>query len=504
MGRSRSVGPVRRALRVLPVLGLVASALAGTTSPARAATAAVAIRDNFFSPREVRIDPGDRVVWTNETTNDHTVTSDERLFDSRRLEPGETFARTFRKEGYYFYHCKLHGAKDRVGMWGVVIVGDPPVPPELRKRGNVRPKMVVPRDFPTIQAAVDRASPRTRILIRPGVYREDVVVTTRGLILQGVDRFRTVIHGGDKKYNGILVDGANNVTVRNLTVRNYLTNGIFFNNVTGYTVNRVDAIKGRTYGIYAFDSYDGVIKNSFAWGSGDGGIYVGQCFGCGAVIENVTSQYSYLGYSGTNATGVTIRDSVFKHNGAGIVPNTLPTEDLGPGRGTFIYNNLVVKNNYETVPAAGFSEDAGIPFGTGVWLAGVSNNVVRDNDIRNHKRYGVLVSQSLDESLPMNNTVVGNRVRNSDSDGNGYGYDLAWDGTGANNCFTRNKVRGPTGPPRIQLLFACANRPFVGAPFPPVQADLAVSLTAVATRPQKEPPEPNRPRCQRGRAGCSR
>ena len=39
-----------------------------------------------------------------------------------------------------------------------------------------------------------------------------------------------------------------------------------------------------------------------------------------------------------------------------------------------IYNNVVKNNNYKTVPAAGISDTVGIPFGTGVWLAGVMNN----------------------------------------------------------------------------------------------------------------------------------
>jgi len=484
---------------------LVAATLVALPPEASAATQNVTIRDNTFNPEEIRIDPGDSVLWTyTNGRNTHRVQSDERGgYDSGDMRPGDTYEKRFTEEGYYPYFCRYHGGRNGAGMAGLVIVGDPP-PPDNDTTRDPRRKLVVPRDFKTIQGAVDRAKPRTTIVVRPGTYREAVVVQTDNITIRGVDRFRTILNGGDNKGTGITFDGVRKAKVANLTVRNYVGNGIYFNNVNGYTATRVDSIKNRTYGIYAFDSYDGVIKRSFGWGSGDSAFYVGQCLGCSALLENLTSRYNYLGYSGTNATGVIIRDSLFKNNGAGVVPNTLPTEELGPNRGTIVVDNRIVNNNYSTVPAAGFSETVGIPFGTGIWFPGVENNVARRNVIRKHNSYGVLVSQSLDESLPMNNTVVSNTIRNSDSDGDGYGYDLAWDGTGANNCFSNNDIEGATGPPMIQDLYACANRPFTGTPFPPVQAHLAASVTNVETREQEEPPEPNRPRCQRGAPGCSR
>jgi hypothetical protein len=269
--------------------------------------------------------------------------------------------------------------------------------------------------------------------------------------------------------------------------------------MVGYKATKIDSIKNRTYGIYAFNSYDGVIKKSFGYGSGDSAFYIGQCMGCGGLISNVYSAKNYLGYSGTNATGVVIRRSRFQNNGAGVVPNTLPTEELGPNRGTLVVGNVIKNNNYTKVPARGFSETVGIPFGTGVWTPGVQNNVIKANVIRNHDRYGVLVTQSIHgEPLPFNNRVRRNFIRNSGM------YDLAWDGTGADNCFLNNDFTGETGPPEIETLYSCHNRPFVGAPYAPVQSDVGASLTNSQTREQEEPPEPKRPRCQRGAPGCNR
>ncbi|HVF52960.1 MAG TPA: plastocyanin/azurin family copper-binding protein [Actinomycetota bacterium] len=498
MGMTTVNSPRRaRAARIgLLLVVLVATLLVPGTS--NALPAQVSANDNTFNPKEVRIDPGDTVTWSNQGAQVHSVSADNGTFKSDNLEPGDTYTQRFAEEGYYFYFCKFHGAKNRVGMAGWVVVGNPPEPPELEFKKDLRPTLVVPGDFPTIQEAVDAASPGSSIVIKPGIYYEAVVVQTDDLVIRGVDRFRTVLHGRDEMNNGITVDSADNVTVRNLTARNYLSNGVYFNNSTNYTVNRVDALYGRTYGIYAFNSYKGVIRNSFGHGSGDGAFYIGQCLGCSALIENVVGQYSLLGYSGTNATGVVIRNSVWRNNGVGLAPNTLYSETLSPNRGTEIINNKIINNNYSGVPAAGFSE-TGYVHGTGIWLAGTVNNIAKNNIIRNHDYFGVLVSEFLGaDATPFNNEVRGNFIRGSGR------YDLAYDGTGADNCFSGNDIDGATSAPMIQTIYDCARRPMVGIPWAPTLATMGEQFASDLDREQSEPPEPDRPDCQRGRPGCKR
>jgi plastocyanin len=132
------------------VFGLALGALVALAFAAHAGTEHVGARENDFLPQEIRIDPGDKVVWKNVGFREHTVTANDRSYDSGRMDPSDEFARTYRKEDYYFYHCKLHGAA-RSGMWGVVVVGDPGPP------GGRRPKLLVPDRFRTIQKAVDAA-----------------------------------------------------------------------------------------------------------------------------------------------------------------------------------------------------------------------------------------------------------------------------------------------------------------------------------------------------------
>jgi parallel beta-helix repeat protein len=469
----------------------------GAPVVSKAATVEVIMRDNVFTPQELHIDPGDKVVWRNGGRNIHDVASDiEGQFRSGDISRGGTFSHTFTEEGYYYYHCANHGGANQEGMWGLVIVGNPP-PPGTGGPKDPRPTLRVPKDFKTIQKAVNRAKSGTKILVSPGVYNESVLVVTKNLSIVGVDRFRTVLHGKDQNEIGFHIAGAPGVTIKNLTVRNFTDTGVFFDSTNRYAAVRVDSIKNRSYGIRANDSFDGLIKDTFAWGSGSAGIAVTACADCSTLVDGVEAQRNFLGYWSENATGVVVRGSVFKRNGAGVISASLPDTDTLPNRGHLLLNNVVSNNNYGTIPAADLSEQYGIPFGTGIWLLGPRNNVVQQNTVRNNARFGIVVSRGADGGeAPMRNSVRENSVEGAG------GYDLAWDGEGADNCFSANAF-ATSGPPDIQVLYGCDNRPFTGTTYEPVDS-LATLGSPDPERSQVEPPMPTRPRCQRGAPGCDR
>ncbi|WP_217134964.1 cupredoxin domain-containing protein [Leucobacter chinensis] len=61
-----------------------------------------------YSPAELEIHPGDKVVWNMTSTGmAHDVVSNDGLFQSELLNEGE-FSHTFTKEGEYGYHCTPH------------------------------------------------------------------------------------------------------------------------------------------------------------------------------------------------------------------------------------------------------------------------------------------------------------------------------------------------------------------------------------------------------------
>ena len=71
-------------------------------------TKSVDIQGFAFFPSELTINVGDSVVWNNKDSISHTVVSNNAVFTSRPLKPGETFTFTFDKAGTYQYHCGIH------------------------------------------------------------------------------------------------------------------------------------------------------------------------------------------------------------------------------------------------------------------------------------------------------------------------------------------------------------------------------------------------------------
>ena len=68
----------------------------------------VSIRDYFFDPANITVAPGTTVKWVNEGNATHTVTANDRSFDSGRLNPGQSFTHTFEGSGTFSYFCEIH------------------------------------------------------------------------------------------------------------------------------------------------------------------------------------------------------------------------------------------------------------------------------------------------------------------------------------------------------------------------------------------------------------
>jgi hypothetical protein len=222
--------------------------------------------------------------------------------------------------------------------------------------------------------------------------------------------------------------------------------------VNGYRGSYLTAYDDGDYGVYAFDSVYGRFEHSYAAGHPDSGFYIGQCYPCHAVIDDVVSENNGLGYSGTNAGGdLNIVNSVWRYNMSGIVPNTLDTERLAPQRGVYIAGNLIYSNNNLNAPA---KKPQYPSIGTGILLAGGSDNVVIGNRVYDHRNYGIAVLPNLDKNfwIAQRNVVRGNIVRGSGR------ADLVLAGpAGEANCFAGNEFRSSL-PPAIQSTYGCGTK----------------------------------------------
>jgi plastocyanin len=77
----------------------------------------VKIMNFAFLPARIEVSPGTRVVWTNEDSDPHTVTTDRPGFSSQALDTGQAYANVLTKAGTFAYHCTIHPF-----MHGTVIV----------------------------------------------------------------------------------------------------------------------------------------------------------------------------------------------------------------------------------------------------------------------------------------------------------------------------------------------------------------------------------------------
>ena len=292
----------------------------------------------------------------------------------------------------------------------------------------------VPSEYPTIQSAVDAADPGDLVLVDRGVYRETVTVSTHGLTIRGVDRNEVVIDGEFERFNGVEVLFVDGVAVENMTAMNHRINGFFWTDVRGYRGSYLTAVNNGDYGIYAFNSGDGLFEHSYGSGSPDAAFYIGQCDPCDAVLTDSIGEYSGLGYSGSNASGeLYVVNNVFRNNGTGAAPNSLDGELLPPTHDMVVAGNLIHDNGYGEFPHKGAQWAIQ---GNGVAIAGTVNSLVTRNLIVNHPNAGIWVGTNVDANVWM---PIENMVRDNVVEGSGLA-DLNLSGPGGwGNCFDGNE-----------------------------------------------------------------
>jgi plastocyanin len=122
--RSPAWRKLMRALAIAPLAAATAWCLAG--SPATAAsdtgdtgnaatpsngssTYRIDIHDFAFSPKEITVPVGARIVWTNRDDEPHTVVSAAGAFKpSQALDTDDSFSTVFDKPGTYAFFCGIH------------------------------------------------------------------------------------------------------------------------------------------------------------------------------------------------------------------------------------------------------------------------------------------------------------------------------------------------------------------------------------------------------------
>ncbi len=334
--------------------------------------------------------------------------------------------------------------------------------------------------YPTIQKGVDAVRKGGTVRVKPGTYREGVTVAGAkkdGISIRGTKgASRTVLQGkgakdklGNGATNGVFVDGADRVKLTGLKAVNYSGNGFFVRNAKGYTWNKLVAGFNRSYGLYAFNSRGGTMKNSTGYGHGDSAFYVGQTPPQSkprrTKLTHLRGYENVLGYSGTNSRYVDITNSDFYNNGAGVVPNTLKSEKYAPSEDGTIRGNRIFWNNFnyfapssKVKPLPSATGDLQYPTGVGVVLFGVTGWTVSDNDVFGNFKWGLLsVSDpGYKPATNVDNLVSSNRWGLDGKDTNA--VDLMSEGSGTGNCYGEpTATRDPGETPDTSLYPPCTD-----------------------------------------------
>jgi hypothetical protein len=308
----------------------------------------------------------------------------------------------------------------------------------------------------SIQAAIDHAGPGDTIRVAPGEFRENLTITTDGITLRGAGSGR---HGTlltpasppkpsectdpSPDVNGICVDEANDVTVKDLTVAGFPSTGIYAYEAEDFTVARVRARDNQGYGIAGFELSGVRYLDSVATGNDAPGIYVGDSPDAQAVIRGNTAISNGVGGEGFgflfrdsnhglvvgnhasgNCVGFHFLDHVFGDPAA-------PLSDWTAKGNTATRNNGACPAVPDIFPA--FS-------GTGILLFGanevrVTRNFVIGNRPSAPSEYagGIVLATSvfLGGAEPSDNVVSRNVALFNEPD-------IRWDETGTGNRFRRN------------------------------------------------------------------
>lgn len=193
----------------------------------------------------------------------------------------------------------------------------------------------VPEDVGSVQEAVDLAPPGAEIVVGSGTYTEQVTVDTPGVTIRGADGATPVIAApenatGDTiavdapdvtvngvtvdaggRTSGLSVDGADNATVRGVTVRN-ATTGISVDTANGAVVDG-NVVRNASVGIDANAPGATVTDNRIEDAA------TGLRFGNGndaatptEVRKNEVAAETGVGIEGANATAVSLRFNDFE------------------------------------------------------------------------------------------------------------------------------------------------------------------------------------------------
>ena len=201
------------------------------------------------------------------------------------------------------------------------------------------------------------------------------------------------------------IDRADGFVARNMNVRHATEHGFYVMETDGYVFDHFKAFYNEDYGVLGFTSDHGVVSDCDVAGSGDSAIYPGAAPETGEETREASQRYnteitrcdmhhSTAGYSGTAANGVWIHHNDLYDNANGFTTDvfTAAGHPGFPQDSDLIENNEFYSNNFNPyLPGSDVVPTVPMPVGTGMWIAGGNNNIVRNNHFYDNWRRGAML-----------------------------------------------------------------------------------------------------------------
>ncbi|MFP4013168.1 MAG: OmpA family protein [Chitinispirillaceae bacterium] len=168
--------------------------------------------------------------------------------------------------------------------------------------------IVVPKDFPTIHAALGEAYEGDTVFVEKGVYYESIALMDN-VVLLGEDMRTTIIDGQRK---GPCVLGADGAVISGFTIRNGTT-GILCKNTRPVIENNL-IIDNKGTGVHILISLPD-INNNIIYRNEWTGVFLESVRGTRTAIEhNVIVENGYGGIFAANRTEVLVRNNIMAGN----------------------------------------------------------------------------------------------------------------------------------------------------------------------------------------------
>lgn len=289
--------------------------------------------------------------------------------------------------------------------------------------------------YTTIQAAVNAANPGDSIIVRDGIYTENVDVN-KPLTIRPKNGFGVTTVQAANSDDHVFEISAGNVTITDFTIIGatgsnkagiYLGNGVdhcnLSNNRCGY-----DSEHKNFYGIRSHQASENTMSNNIA-SSNSFGIYLSYSANNNAISNNTllnngrgihSNSSSYNTISGNNASnneyGISLQSSSNYNIVSGNTANSNSNTGIYVGGST---NNIIFNNTANSNSSF-----------NGIHLSGSTQNTISDNTANSNGYDGILLSGSSNNNTISNNTASNNSI---------YGIRV-WDSS--NNTITNNTVEG--------------------------------------------------------------